>query len=245
MTSRRTSKLPFVFLNLAMSADGKIAGANRVIPNLGSKRDKQHMMELRTQADAIMSGARTVDLNPVTLGPGSEKYRRARLRKGLSEYNLRVIVSGSGSIDPRAEIFRHRFSPIIVLTTRSIPKRRRELLEQVGANVKMFGDKQLDFLAAFRWLREQWKVKRLLCEGGGELNGALFGADVVDEIHLTLCPQIVGGRAAPTIADGEDVPHLADAKQFKLTSAKRVGDEMFLVYARARRVSAFTVRRAK
>ena len=116
MKPKRKRHLPFLFLNLAISADGKIASANGAIPNFGSRRDKQHMMELRTYADAIMSGARTVDLNSVTLGPGSEKYRKMRLRRGLAEYNLRVIVSGSGSIDPTADIFRHRFSPIIILT---------------------------------------------------------------------------------------------------------------------------------
>jgi len=191
------------------------------------------MMELSTEADAVMSGARTVDLNAVTLGPGSEKYRRARVRKGLAEYNLRVIVSGSGSIDPTAEIFRHRFSPIIILTTRRVPKRRLEALEQKGAEVKTFGNEQLDFVAAFRWLRKERHVKRLLCEGGGELNGALFRADVVNEIHLTISPQIVGGGTAPTIADGPDVPHLRDTRKFQLISSRRVEDEMFLVFRRA------------
>src|SRR6266850_7597805 len=100
MTSRRKRKLPFVFLNLAMSADGKIASANRAIPNFGSKRDTAHMMELRTEADAVMSGARTVDLNAVTLGPGSEKYRHRRLKRGLAEYNLRIIVSRLGTVNP-------------------------------------------------------------------------------------------------------------------------------------------------
>ena len=66
-----------------------------------------------------MSGARTVDLvSPVeAAGPGGLKFRAKRLRQGLTEYNLRVIVSGGGTIDPRAEIFKHRFSPIIILTT--------------------------------------------------------------------------------------------------------------------------------
>ena len=232
MKPKRKRNLPFLFLNLAMSADGKIASANGVIPNFGSKRDKQNMMVLRTYADAIMSGARTVDLNSVTLGPGSEKYRKMRLRRGLAEYNLRVIVSGSGSIDPTADIFRHRFSPIIILTTRSVSKRRLEQLKQIADDVKAFGQTKLDFVAAFCWLREKWKVKRLLCEGGGELDGALFRADLVDEIHLTISPEIIGGRNAPTIADGDNVPHLRDAKRFKLVSAKRVGDEMFLIYRR-------------
>src|SRR5262245_23741899 len=99
----RNPALPFVLVNLAMTADGKIATANRKISTFGSRRDHKHLLELRGTADAVMAGARTVDSNPVNMGPGSAKYRRARLKRGLAEYNLRVIVSGSGTIDPNAE----------------------------------------------------------------------------------------------------------------------------------------------
>ncbi len=97
--------MPFVFVNLAMTADGKIATANRAISTFGSKRDHDHLLKLRATADAVMAGATTVNAAPVNLGPGAAKYRRQRLKRGLSEYNLRVIVSGSGSINPDAEIF--------------------------------------------------------------------------------------------------------------------------------------------
>src|SRR5438093_9311238 len=92
----RNSKLPFVFVNFAMTADGKTAFANHHFVPFASERDREHMMELRATADAVMSGARTVDLSPTTLGTGGAKYRRQRLKRGLSEHNLRVIVSGSG-----------------------------------------------------------------------------------------------------------------------------------------------------
>src|ERR1039458_184969 len=59
----------------------------------------------------------------------------------------------------------------------------------------------LQISSSLNW-RSKWGVKRLLCEGGGELNDALFRAGLVDEIHLTICPKIFGGRTAPTIADG-------------------------------------------
>src|SRR3954470_8508844 len=98
--------LPLVYLNLAMTADGKIATANRRFSSFSSARDKEHMMELRATADAVMSGARTVDLNPVTLGPGGAKYRILRKRRGLAEYNVRVIASRLGTIDPEANIFK-------------------------------------------------------------------------------------------------------------------------------------------
>jgi 2,5-diamino-6-(ribosylamino)-4(3H)-pyrimidinone 5'-phosphate reductase len=230
-------KLPFVFLNLAMTADGKIATANRASSSFSSKRDKEHMMELRATADAVMSGARTVDLNPVTLGPGAAKYRELRLKRGLPEYNVRVIASRLGTIDPAAKIFETAYSPIIILTTERADQRRLERLRKLGAHVHVgaFGKSDLDFHSAFAWLRDEWKVKRLLCEGGGEVDDALFRANLVDELHLTICPKIFGGRSAPTISDGVGSRTLAQATQLRLHSMQRQGDEMFLVYRRAPR----------
>ena len=229
----RKAKLPFVFINVAMTADGKIATENRAVASFGSRRDQEHLLELRVTADAVMSGARTADLNDITLGPGSAKYRRARLRLGLEEYNLRVIVSGAGSVDPRAEVFKHKFSPIIILTTARAGKRRLEALREVGAEVKICGKKEIDFRAALQWLRQAWKVKRLLCEGGGEINAGLFRAGVVDEVHLTITPHIFGGRLAPTLQDGAGATRLSGARRLHLQSARRHGKELFLVYARS------------
>jgi 2,5-diamino-6-(ribosylamino)-4(3H)-pyrimidinone 5'-phosphate reductase len=223
---------PFVFLNAAVTADGKIAPATRRFEPFGGPRDYRHLLELRATADAVMSGARTVDLDRVKLGPGPARYRRLRLKRGLAEYNLRVIVSGAGTIDPDAEVFKHRFSPIIILTTERITKTRLARLRALADDVKVCGAAEVDFAAALRWLRTKWNVARLLCEGGGEVNGALFRAGLVEEIHLTLCPIIFGGRNAPTLADAEGVRNLADAARFKLASMKKDGPRLFLVYRR-------------
>jgi 2,5-diamino-6-(ribosylamino)-4(3H)-pyrimidinone 5'-phosphate reductase len=225
--------LPFVFINVAMTADGKIAPANRHFEPFGGPRDRRYLLELRATADAVMSGARTVDLDRINLGPGPARYRRARLRRGLAEYNLRIIVSGAGTIDPEAEIFKRRFSPIIILTTGRISKSRLARLRSLADEVKICGARELNFFQALQWLREKWKVRRLLCEGGGELNGALFKAGLVDEIHVTLCPLILGGRIAPTLADGMGVTRLADAARFRLASMKRNGSGLFLIYQRS------------
>lgn len=222
--------MPFVYLNVAMTADGKLAPANRAFTPFGSKRDQELLLKLRTNADAVMAGARTVDLYPVNLGPGPAQFRRMRLRRGLPEYNLRVVVSGSGSLNPMAEIFRHRFSPIIVLTTKRISKQNLHLLRSVADAVEIFGSDELDFVQALRWLREQWGVKRLLCEGGGEVNDALFRAKLVHAIYVTCCPLILGGRNAPTLADGEGAARLSDATNLVLKSRHHVGDELFLLY---------------
>ncbi len=222
--------LPFVFLNAAITADGKLAPANRRFIPFGSRRDQIHLLELRATADAVMSGATTLEVSPVKLAPGGAKYRRQRLRSGLAEYNLRVVVSGSGTIDPEAEIFRHHFSPIIVLTTGRARAAQLKPLRAVADEVKICGERELDFEFALRWLRAKWRVKRLLCEGGGEINGTLIKAGLVDEINLTLCPVIFGGRTAPTLADSAGFDTLAAAARLQLKSHRRNGDELFLIY---------------
>jgi len=218
---------------MAMTADGKIATANRAVSTFGSKRDHEHLLELRASADAVMAGAATVNAAPINLGPGPLKFRRRRLKTGLAEYNLRVIVSGSGSLNPDAEIFRKKFSPIIVLTTQRISGKKLKQLRAVANEVKICGKTEINFRAALRWLQTRWNMRRLLCEGGGELNDSLFRAGLVDEIHLTICPKIFGGREAPTIADDLGAESLSQAVKFRCTSARNINGELFPVWIRA------------
>ena len=219
-----------MYLNAAISADGKLAPANRKFIPFGSKLDQEHLYELRTTADAVMSGARTVDSSAVTMGSGEARFRKRRLALGLPEYFPRVIVSGSGSIDPGAEIFKHRFSPIIVLTSARAKPSQIKVLKGLVDAVEICGDREMDFTSALKYLRATWNIQRLLCEGGGEVNGAMFKAGLVHEVHLTLCPVILGGRQAPTLADGVGFESLAEAARLELVSQRRVGDEYFLVY---------------
>jgi riboflavin-specific deaminase-like protein len=245
-TDRRPARpgLPFVFLNVAMTADGKIAPASRHFEPFSSRRDRLLMYELRSYAEGVMSGARTLDLNPVKLGNGGEIYTQMRLQHGLADHPVRIVVSGRATIDPAAEVFKHRFSPIIVLACGAAPERRLQKLRGPADEVAVFGEEELDFVQALDWLRKKWGIRSLLCEGGGEVNGALFAAGLVDELYLTLCPVIFGGRDAPTPADGHGVQNLAEATQLKLRRMKRVGDEFFLIYRVIRAASKRTVRTA-
>lgn len=219
---------------MAMTADGKIATANRAVHSFGSPRDLEYLYALRATADAILCGARTVEISRAILDNGGEKFRRQRLRRGLTEYPVRIIVSGSGSINPAADIFQKKFSPLLVLTSHRASAKSLKRLQSLADEVKIFGESEIDFRATLRWLRQTWKVKRLLCEGGGDLNDALFRAGLVNEIHLTLCPKIFGGRRAPTIAEGLGFPRLADAEKFALTSMRVKNGELFTTYFRVR-----------
>ena len=224
---------PFVFLNVAVTADGKIASEDHAVTTFGSPSDSHHLYELRATADAILCGARTLEATRATLGNGAEAFRRRRLRKGLREHPLRLVVSGSGSISSSAAIWSQRFSPILVLTTersRGQWKRLRGLADDIWC----LGRSTIDFRKALERLHWEHGVQRLLCEGGGELNEALIREGLVDELHITFCPLLLGGRRAPTLADGPGIPVLADAARFRLRSRRVMGPELFTVYTAVR-----------
>jgi len=221
---------PFVLINMAMSADGKIAPAHRRFVAFGSRRDHANLLAIRATADAVMCGARTVDSAAVTLDAGGAAYERRRLRAGFARQNLRVVVSGSGSVDPRAAVFRHQVSPVIVLASGQAPKSCLAKLKRLADCVKVCGKNSVALGQALGWLRREWAVERLLCEGGGELNFELLRLGLVDELHLTICPRIIGGRDAPTIADGDGFTRLAKAAKLTMIRQSRIGDELFTTW---------------
>jgi riboflavin-specific deaminase-like protein len=224
----KRSERPFVFLNMAMTVDGKVSTYARTPTTFPSKADKRHLLELRAEADAIMVGASTARTDHMSMGIPDAGLRRQRLRRGMAEHPLRVIVTGRFSIEKHWEVFRHRFSPILIFTTQAAPSLRRHAFESV-ARIYACGRTAVDLREALRILRRDWGVKRLLCEGGPTLNWSLFRLGLVDEVNLTLCPRIFGGVTAPTLVDGKGfLPN--DAPGARLVSVKRIGDELFLVY---------------
>ncbi|MBX3745043.1 MAG: dihydrofolate reductase family protein [Verrucomicrobiae bacterium] len=221
---------PFLLVNMAMTADGKIATANRVVGTFGSRRDHAHLLALRATADAILCGAGTVNLPGITLGPGGPRYRRLRHSRGLATEPLRIVVSGQARLRPDADLFLHPGSPIQVWVSANAPTRRVARLQAAGAEVLAFGGDDVDLAAALSWLARQHRVRRVVAEGGALLNDALFRAGLVDELHLTLCPLVFGGRTAPTLANGRGFPSLADAARFHPPRVRRAGNELFLVF---------------
>ncbi len=202
MTPDKSDLRPWVVVNMAMTADGKIATAGREVTTFGSPRDLRALYSLRATADAVLCGARTVEETGATLGNGGEAFLRRRIRAGLSEMPLRVVVSGRASLDPSAAIWKAKGSPIVVLISSEAPAGARKRLEPLADAVWVSPSKGLDLKSALAWLRARWGVQRLVCEGGGSLNAAMFRSGLVDELRVTLCPRVFGGNASPTIADG-------------------------------------------
>ena len=78
-------------------------------------------------------------------------------------------------------------------------------------------------------------------EAGGDLLFQFLAADAIDEMHVTVCPIVVGGDA-PTLADGAGFDR-DDVRRLRLLASEVEGDEVFLHYEVAHRGSAPCARR--
>jgi riboflavin-specific deaminase-like protein len=218
---------PHIILNMAMSLDGKISTRDGAGPRFASKADQTRLREIRTQADAILVGAGTIIADDPTFTERG-KYRELRLQRSLTPNPIKAVVSGSGSVPETARMFKPNDAPALVFTTERIPRARLERLRQV-AEVHLVGETEVDFLRVIEILREAYGVKQLLIEGGGQVNFDLFRAGLIDEVYLTLCPKIIGGRDVPTIVkgDGFDFLKMVD---LELLDHRVIENEIFLHY---------------
>jgi 2,5-diamino-6-(ribosylamino)-4(3H)-pyrimidinone 5'-phosphate reductase len=73
-------------------------------------------------------------------------------------------------------------------------------------------------------------VHRLLVEGGGELNWAFLEQDLIDELHVTIAPRLLGGRDAPTLLEGQGLD-MAGQLRLKLIDVRREQDELYCHWA--------------
>ena len=218
---------PHTSLIMAISLDGKISTRDGAGPRFASGADGIRLREIRSHADAILVGAGTIIADDPTFTEHG-KYKDLRLQRGLTANPIKVVVSGSGSVPETARMFQPNGALALVFTTERIPPTRLASLEQV-AEVHRVGETTVDFRRVVEILGEMYKVKQLLIEGGGQVNFGLFRAGLIDEVYLTLCPKIIGGRDVVTSVEGDGFDFL-DIVDVELLNHRAVDSEIFLHY---------------
>ena len=218
---------PFVFVTFAMTVDGKVTTKNLAPVDCTSRKDKLHLFRQRALADAVLIGHTSLRRDNVRLGLPAE-LQEARTKRGQLRCPLRVIVSNKGRIDDRLKIFQSDVSPIIIFSTKRMPRKNREALKK-KAILHLTGAQCVDLSRMLKELHDQYKVRTLACEGGPTLFRALLEQGLVDQLNLTIAPYLFGGAQAPTLTglNNEFLPASAHGSLIKM---RMIGEECFLTY---------------
>ena len=190
---------PFVFINVAMSADGKIDTFQRKGAAISSARDKERVDRLRAEADAVMVGGRTLLDEDPQLTVKSEELRAERAARGLLPNPVKVGVVTQANIKEDSQFLNAGPAGIVIFTTHRTSKRGISLLTARGVDVYVDEGRQVNLQKALATLKDLG-IDRLMVEGGSRLNFELMRLGLVDELSAYVAPMIFGGDAAPTLA---------------------------------------------
>ncbi len=218
---------PRVILNMAMSVDGKVSSALREPTTFTSSEDKRRLVGIRSRCDALVVGGTTAAVDYETMGISDPALRAARRRRGQREHPLRVIVSGHLNLPANLRLFRAPVAPLLIVCCEPAPQARQRLFSQ-KSHLLVCGRHEVDVNRLVRLLAEDYRASLILCEGGPTLNDAFFRARRVDELFLTICPRIVGGRAAPTLVEGLGFSRLRQTVNGRLVSHRAGKSDSFL-----------------
>ncbi|MDE1820427.1 MAG: dihydrofolate reductase family protein [Euryarchaeota archaeon] len=236
---------PCVYANLACTLDGVASFGGR--GSGGSDitgpfpPDRMVMGLLRAVADAVVVGAGTFRAIPHHRWIASQIYPRlagtfARLRTdlGLPPYPVNVIVSASGELDLGLPVFHTPGLKVLVVTTRAGEARLTARRWPEGPEVWAGGEgPTLRARTVLRAISRHGPLRRVLLEGGPHLLGKFLKEGLLDDLFLTVAPQ-VGGRsdAARRVSLVEDAAFGPDRPLWaELRSVRSSRDHLFLRYA--------------
>ena len=192
---------PFVFINVAMTADGKIDTFQRKGATISSQRDKERVDQLRASADAIMVGGRTLLDEDPKLTVKSEVLRAERVAHKFSPNPVKVGVVTKANIKADSQFLNTGPADIVIFTTRRTSKKYLSLLTSRHVDVYVDDAERVDLQSALATLKELG-INRLMVEGGSTLNFELMRLGLVDEVMVFVAPMVFGGESAPTLAAG-------------------------------------------
>jgi riboflavin biosynthesis pyrimidine reductase len=212
---------------------GDISGFNR--------HDQLVMGLLRAVADAVIVGAGTLRSVPKHIWTAehifpafANSYRQLRTAQGTPEPPLNVIVTARGEVDINLPVFQSGEVPVLLVTTPQGAERIRA--NHLPKSVQVAALQSDSSLSAHAILQAVGRVRKsdlMLVEGGPQLMGDFCAEQCLDELFLTLAPQIAGRD------EQVERPGLVMGKRFapehpvwgNLVSVKRAGSHLFLRYA--------------
>lgn len=222
-----------VSLNIpGKSGGGEISG--------NSRHDRAVMGILRAIADVVIVGANTARSVPrhvwtaeYIYPPLADAYRQLRTALGKTDPPLNAIVTMGGNLNLDLPVFQSGKVAVLIVTGEQGARRIGEQVLPPHVQVQIVAESErIGARAILDAVQRVRQSEIVLVEGGAQLLGDFFAEHCLDDLFLTLAPQIAGRDATV------ERPGLVMGKLFapdhplwgSLASIRRGGDHLFLRY---------------
>ena len=219
---------PFVHVNVAMSADGKLSTSERRQVKISGSADFSRVDRIKAESDAIMVGIGTVLADDPSLTVKSTDLKSARRAKGLPEHPVRIVVDSRARTPIDAAILHKGEGVRVIACSEKAEEGKKDGLSRY-ARIIVAGNDTVDLTALLSSLHAMG-IRTLLVEGGGTLIWGLFRAGLVDRLTCYVGNRVIGGISAPTLADGEGFTREQDFIPLSLEGIERIDEGVLLTW---------------
>jgi 2,5-diamino-6-(ribosylamino)-4(3H)-pyrimidinone 5'-phosphate reductase len=217
---------PYILVNVAMSADGKISTHERRQVKISGPADFARVDRIKAESDAVMVGIGTILADDPSLTVKSPELIAMRRAKGDAGHPVRIVVDSWARTPSNASILLKGEGERIIACSEQADPSRKASLER-HATIIVAGSDEVDLPLLLSRLYERG-INRILVEGGGTLIASLFSQGLVDEVTCFVGNIIIGGAQAPTLADGEGFIDEASFVRLSLYSLERMDEGVLL-----------------
>lgn len=216
-----TTKMPYVAIKYAMTADGKIATVTGASQWITGEEARAHVHQLRHRYRGILVGIGTVLADDPLLN--------CRIPGGRDP--VRIICDSRLRIPAESRICQtaKEIRTIVACTTGDPAK--LAALEALGVELWQLPEKDghLSLPHLMKRLAEE-EIDGILAEGGGILHYSLLKEGLAQKVYAYLAPKIFGGSNAKTPVGGDGVALPQDAFLLKQTALTSFGEDLLLEY---------------
>lgn len=229
---RVKTALPWVIAKWAQTIDGRVATRNGESKWISGDRSRQRVHRLRARVDAVLTGMGTVLADDPMLTARDVRRVRRRAIRVVADSDL-DIPEGSQLVRT-ARVLRTVVACSSELAVAEITREKRERLTAAGVIVMgvPLTNGRIDLKELLRRLASEHGVASVLVESGPGLLGSMLDADLVDELVVYVAPMMLGDEMARAAAAGRIAPTLSMAQRYELLRAKRIENDLEVVYRR-------------
>lgn len=211
---------PYVYLNAAMTADGKIATKDSSLKISGQK-DLIRVHKIRKDVDAIMVGINTVIID-------DPRLTIHKIDAQIEDNPIRIIIDSCGRIPLTSRLLNDKSAKTIVVITKDAPSENIEKLEKM-CDIIVAGEGHVDLKYALEVLHAKYNIESILLEGGSTLNFSMFKEHLIDKLSICIGSKILGGYQSKTLVDGEGFK-ASECVNLKISSVEKIDDDILIEY---------------